>query len=300
MAKSLNLERRLLDVKNQATASGLNAQVRALDFKGGDWLALKFVHNSKVVELRYRKGPTQARILVAGSDADLARRVRDLHLSLMRQHDKVLENGYRRMLSRAARMLEEFESRMLKDQEVLNRGLEFIRTEELGAAYQPALAIRSQGRRERNYDVIPAVVIPVDPVPEMAAIGSDGKLFDLSDLLRSQREERKDVKPSGSRNWNLVEGIADVGQVGVELISDVVASFAFSSIPGNAAKAAEQISEAATSGAAEITAETAPQAFEAIADAGGSAAEVVVQSSSCLGDAACAGADCGGIDCMPF
>src|SRR4051812_7554484 len=54
--KKLYVERWLLTLKTASTEAGLNASVRALDFKGGKFLAFEVSQGDEALELRYRKG----------------------------------------------------------------------------------------------------------------------------------------------------------------------------------------------------------------------------------------------------
>ena len=69
MDKKLYVERWLLTVKTAATDAGLDAHVRALDFKGGQFLALEVSQGDEALEIRYQKRWTGAGQVATASPA---------------------------------------------------------------------------------------------------------------------------------------------------------------------------------------------------------------------------------------
>lgn len=307
MDRKLYVERWLLELKAAAAQAGLAAHVRALDFKGGQWLAFDVQRGDEVLGLRYRKRRTGARMVAASTGAQIVARVRDVHVRLLREHRGLLENGLRRFLRRSIRLLEALESAWLLEDDLPQRLQTAIRQVKQAAPLRPAALVRSRRGTRTGYEVLPAALRSDASGTKFAAI-LEGRLVPLSDLFpdkakanATQRSPETDSRPG-------IVDVAEIGLDGIELLAFGV-GVAVESLSAPAASAAslgdvdpsapvEAIAEAGSS-AVEGLAETAGAAAEGLAAVGGTAAEAISSAGGCLPDAACGAIDCGGIDCVP-
>jgi hypothetical protein len=93
--KKLYVERWLLTIKTAAADAGLEARVRALDFKGGQFLALEVAQGDEALEMRYQKRWTGAGQVAVATGAAITAQVRQIHEQLVKKHRRLLENGLR-------------------------------------------------------------------------------------------------------------------------------------------------------------------------------------------------------------
>jgi hypothetical protein len=328
----LYFERWLLSIKVAATAAGLEAHVRALDFKGGQRLALEVRKASEALEFCYRKRRTGPHMVAAATGAEIVGRVRDVHQRVLAEHRKLLENGFRRFLRRSIRLLEALESALYRDVQLLPRALTALRDLPGAARARPAAVVRRRRTPAGRYEILPAAAVEQGSVIRFAGL-LDGRLVDLCELLPQRKTARPIPQTSRQRADTTRakgEGITPL-EVGSELL--LVAADALDPVlmrpmesaplPSDHVTAAPDLAEAvatggesgaeALAGAGDVMAEAvtaagaagaeslgmAEAAVEVVSNAG-TAAEALAETGSALSDAACAGIDCGGLDCIPL
>jgi hypothetical protein len=326
----LYLERWLLTLKVAAGAAGLEAHVRALDFKGGERLALEVRKANEAIEIRYRKRRTGPQIVAAATGAEIVGRLREVHKRVLAEHRKLLENGLRRFLRKSIRMLEALESSLYRDAEFLPRTATVLRDVSGAAAARPAALVRRRRTAAGRYEIQPAAAI--GQADQLRFVGfRDGRLVDLDEFM-PKRKSAKDgtaALQARSRSSTTNEAITPL-DAGTELL--LVAADAIDSVvprrteigpiaAGEPIASTEVATETTASsleaieltGAGEIMAEAMPAAGEIAAESvsaagaavevvtsAGTASEALAETGSALADAACAGVDCGGIDCIPL
>jgi hypothetical protein len=279
MSQKLYVERWLLLLKEHAVQSGLDAQVRALDRKGGKWLALALSQGSERVEFRYYKRVAGAAMAAAATGAASAARARAVHRQVLDGHRGLLENGLRRFLSRSMRLLETLE-RAFRDDVDLPRRLEAalaqieptLREQRLEA--RPAAAARKP-KRFAPMEILPAACLHGAGRQHIFAV-RDGQLVDLAALVPLRRQPKDQPGEKESFTWWTLQQVADPGagalvEGGLELVT--------------------------SSGGAEAL-QAGATALGNLAQVGASAVEVAAESSACA-DASLGGLDCGAIDCAP-
>ncbi|MCI0460034.1 MAG: hypothetical protein L0Z62_24035 [Gemmataceae bacterium] len=322
MDTKLYVERWLLILKAAAQSAGLQAHVRALDFKGGRWLAFEVRKGDAALELRFRKRRTGARRLVVATGAEIVGRVREVHARLLAEHRGLLENGLRRFLRRSLALLEALESAFLRDVDLPSRLQAALHEVKEASGARPAALARRRAL-PRRYEILPAAAFSQASATRFFGV-SERRLVDLADLLMGKKERallRQRPKAEASADFEVVpEGIEllflavppvpslPLGPGGA---SPAVVPDMLPEVPADAGGLpAEGVLEVGGA-AAEAVAGVADVTGEALTSAGGAAAEVVgastgaaveavAQAGSCLSDAACAGFDCGGLDCLPF
>jgi hypothetical protein len=295
----LYLERWLLALKAAAVRAGLEAHVRALDYKGGRRLALEVRQPGAALELRYRKRRTGARILAAATSAAIVGRVRELHSRLLAEHPGLLENGFRRFLRRSLGLLAALESALARDVDLPRRLDQALREVKEASGARPAALVRRQPGLRRRYEVLAAAAFVRGPATRFVAV-IDSRFVDLSELLVGKPAPRPEAargKGPASGTWDDLPTLADAG---IELLSLATSWVPDASSAGEAGSSvpAEAIGEAGGAAVEGIT-EAGGAVAEGLMETGGAAAEVLATTGSCLSDAACAGIDCGGLDCIP-
>ncbi|MCI0377742.1 MAG: hypothetical protein L0215_09060 [Gemmataceae bacterium] len=279
MHKNLHLERWLLLLKKEAVAAGLEARVRALDRKGGRWLALAVrqsphpqplsqrARGDNALEIRYYKRLVGPAMVAAATGPEIVGRVREAHERLLKYHRRVLENGLRRFLRRSIGLLQALETALLQDRELLkNADAALRRVPDAPVNLRPAAAARKKRGLGQGFEILPAAGLPFFGI-------RDGLLVDLSllaPLSKKQSAQHAQHQPWG--DW--------VGEAGVELVEAGIGAVD----PGAAAA---------------DTAASAAAGLADVAQVAGSAVDVVAQGGSACADASAGGIDCGGFDCVP-
>jgi hypothetical protein len=182
----LHVERWLLLLKTAATSAGFEVHVRALDFKGGNFLAFSVLQGSEALEVRYRKGWTGTGMVAAATGSAITAGVRQVHERLLQEHVGVLENGLRRFLRRSIDLLTALEF-ALKQETDLPRRYEAALREVGGVvgARFAAVVRRRPGLRVK-YEVLPAVAISQQGLGRFEGL-SRGQLVDLSHLIKKEQ-----------------------------------------------------------------------------------------------------------------
>jgi hypothetical protein len=268
--RKLYVERWLLTLKSAAVSAGLQAHVRALDFKGGEFLALEVRQENEALEIRYQKRWTGAGMVAAATGAGITTRVRQVHEQQLQQHARLLQNGLRRFLRRSISLLAALEAAFLHDAELPRRTEAALR--EVGglSGAIPAAVVRRRPGVFVKYEALPGVALREGPAIHFAGM-SHGKLVDLSDLIKTrppaEEEKREPGQDTGFRTVLVPPGLA--AAAGVELL------------------AAHQAPPAAAGGGGPTV-----DAVDV-----GDVAEAVGDAATCaLADASCPGADCGLLD----
>lgn len=303
MDRKLYVERWLLAVKDACTQEGLPAHVRALDHKGGQRLTLVIRQGDEAVEFCYRKRLAGVRMLAAATSPAFAARVKEVYARLLREHRRLLQNGYRRFLKRSIRLLGEIES--------APPGSLASEVPEAKGASPGLLARRLRGLPAR-YEVLPAAAFLTPTSARFVGV-VEKKLIELIDLIPGEDG------PSAPQA-NVTPAASSAG--GVELVSALAlpAAGAAAVAAGAAAAGLPPVADEAQAAAAAAVPSVVPPPAGGVGDgvaaiAEGLAnvvdgAEVVAAAGSCLSDAACSapdcsgvdlsGLDCGGIDCGGF
>ncbi|MCI0642357.1 MAG: hypothetical protein L0Y72_20755 [Gemmataceae bacterium] len=269
MNDKLYLERWLLLLKQEAADAGLEARVRALDRKGGQWLAFAVRQGSEALEIRYYKRLVGPALAAAATGAEIVGRVREVHAQVHRKHRRLLENGLRRFLLRSIALLQALESALLGDRELLKKAEAALQqAPKAPPNLRPAAAARKQRGLRKGFEILPAAGLPFFVI-------RDSRLVDLSLFVPlSKKQSEEQVQQARHLPWG-----EWVGEAGVELIS----------AGSGAADAGAAVAETgAAVGAGMLEA----------AQVAGAAVDVVGQGGSACADAS-AGIDCGGIDCVP-
>ncbi len=291
MDRKLYVERWLLAVKDACTQEGVPAHVRALDHKGGQRLALVIRQGNEAVEFCYRKRLAGVRMLAAATSPAFAARVKEVYARLLREHRRLLQNGYRRFLKRSVRLLGEIES-------APPGSLANEMPEAKGA--RPGLLARRLRGLPARYEVLPAAAFLTPASARFVGV-VEKKLIDLIDLIPGE-----EAPPAPPANVTPAGGSAG----GVELVSSLAlpAAGAAAVAAGAAAPGLLPVADEAQAAAAVPPVVPPPaggvgDGVAAIAEGLGNVidgAEVVAAAGSCLSDAACSALDCGGIDCGGF
>lgn len=295
VTQDLYLERWLLLVKKSAEAAGLKAIVRAVDRRGGRNLALEIELGDQGLELRCFKRRVGARVAAAATASTMLPPARAAIEHVLGEHAGLLEGGLRRFLRRSLQLLAALES-----------GFELARNAaELSRANFPALtrapAIRTCAAARlarglpRKWEALPAFAARQGPHTGFLVL-VDGRLGDLTRLVAPRKKSRHSTAAEPVDNWSLLGGILDASDLlvtGVELATGPWVQ---------STRATETAGEAVDSALVGIEAVNgAVEGSAAAAEATDVAVQVIAESgSSCLSDAACAGLDCGGLDCIPF
>jgi hypothetical protein len=328
----LYVERWLLTLKAAAGAAGLEGHVRALDFKGGERLALEICKGGEALEMCYRKRRTGAQMLAAATSADIVARVRDVHTRVLAEHRKLLENGFRRFLRRSIRLLESLESALYRDAELLQRTMTVLSDIPGAAGARPAAIARRGRTLARRYEILPAAALRQGTSIRFMGV-LEGRLVDLHELFPKRGTDKAAPfhRDGPERQGPGKDGVAQF-EAGTELL--LVATDAMDSLVTRRTGAAPTASSDLASGS-EDTAAGAIQAehcmeaagpteggdilAEAVSAAGdvsgvsvaageatvevvsnaATAAAALAETGSALSDAACGGVDCGGLDCIP-
>jgi hypothetical protein len=267
--RKLYLERWLLTLKTAAEGAGLDGHVRALDFKGGNFLAFEVHRGDEALELRYEKRWTGAGQVAVATEPGLTARVRQVHEQLLGQHRRLLENGLRRSLRRSIGLLAALESALRNDAELPRRYEAALR--EVGglAGARFAAVVRRRPGLFLKYEVLPAVALREGNALRFAGL-SRGQLVDISGLIKTESPRAdQGSTPSGNTGFRTVVVAPELAAAGgVELIGEKK--------PPPKGRAKAQTGHAA----------------------GGTDAVVFLEGASCLADATCASIDCGGVpDC---
>jgi hypothetical protein len=323
--QKLYLERWLLLLKNETVARGLDAHLRALDYKGGKWLAFAVGERSGRghgwrVEFRYRKRLTGPAMAAAATDADSAERVRGIHEAVLDNHRGLLENGLRRFLRRSIRLLQALSDAFRSDAglaarlEAGLREIDFALRQAKGGPMEarPAAAARRAGR---GYEMLPAACLSTRKGPRLIAIQA-GRPLELAALVPrpAKRSSRVQQDAADEPSWTLDlagdMGIETLGEWGTELLGagEGRAPALPGADPAGADLAGADLAGADLAGAvgdvevgalADLggAAEAGAGLAEGAAEAAGTAAEAIATSGSALADASCSGVDCGAVDC---
>jgi hypothetical protein len=329
----LYLERWLLTLKVAAGAAGLEAHVRALDFKGGERLALDARKANEAIEIRYRKRRTGPYMLAAATSAEIVGRLREVHKRVLAEHRKLLENGFRRFLRRSIGMLEALESSLYRDAEFLQRTATMLREVSGAATARPAALVRRRRTAAGRYEVLP--VAAVAQAGNIHLLGlRERRLIDLDEFMPKRKSARQaePYRPGAHDNRNAgAEGIdpLDAGSELFLVAADVLDTVMTRRTEAGLVTAADttpptdmsaesianvgSIEADGLTGAGEILAEAMPAAGEMAAESvsaagaavevlssAGTATEALAETGSAVADAACAGVDCGGLDCIPL
>jgi hypothetical protein len=307
--QKLYLERWLLLLKSEAVGRGLDAHLRALDYKGGKWLAFAVGERGGKgggrVEFRYRKRLTGPALAAAATDADSAERVRGIHEAVLNNHRGLLENGLRRFLRRSIRLLQALSDAFRSDAGLaarLDAGLREIDValrQAKGGPIEarPAAAARRAGR---GYEILPAACLLTRKGPRLIAIQA-GRPVELAALVPrpAERSSRAQKDAAAEPSWTLDlagdMGIEALGEWGTELFG--AGSERAPAVTG--ADLAGAVGDMDVGAIADLdgAAEAGAGLAEGAAEAAGTAAEVVATSGSALADASCSGVDCGAVDC---
>jgi hypothetical protein len=328
----LYFERWLLSLKAAATAAGLEAHVRALDFKGGKQLAFEVRKGNDALEICYRKRRTGAYMIAAATGAEIVGRVRDVHKRELAEHRKLLENGFRRFLARSIRMLEALESALYRDAQLLSRSSTVLRDVPGAGRATPSALVRRRRTAAGRHEILPAAAVVQGANIRFAGV-VDRRLVDLCELLPTKKTagpatRTSRLKPAAP---NAAEGLTPL-DAGTELL--LVAADVLDPVLTRRLESTPLVADQATAApdlAAEAIASPADMGADALADAGsviaeavtvagaagaesfgiaesavevvsnaGTAVQALAETGSALSDAACAGIDCGGLDCIPF
>jgi hypothetical protein len=328
----LYLERWLLTLKVAAGAAGLEAHVRALDFKGGVRLAIEVRKANEGVEIRYRKRRTGQHMVAAATGAEVVGRLREVHKRVLAEHRKLLENGFRRFLRRSIGFLEALESALYRDAEFLQRTATLLR-DVTGAGARPAALVRRRRTAAGRYEILPAAAIV--QATGIRFLGQrDRWLVDLDEFMPKRNSARKaaqgrpgvqDKRSAGGEGIDVLDAGSELVLVAADALDTVMARrmetgpIAAAEPTASTDLAAESIGNATSleacelTGAGEILAEAMPAtgeiAAQSVSVAGaavevlssaGTATEALAETGSAVADAACAGVDCGGLDCIPL
>jgi hypothetical protein len=278
--RNLHIERWLLSLKSQASAAGVEARVRALDFKGGSFLAFEVTHDGEVLEIRYRKGWAHTTRVVAATGPALAVTVRQVHEQLLQQHVRLLENGFRRFLRRSIDLLKALEAAFGPESDLPRRYEAALR--EMGglSGARMAAVVRKRPGMLVKFEVLPAVALSEGGTVHFAGL-SHGRLVDLSDLIKPDSAAKQAPRPAGTETgFRTVVMPADVPvkPQGVELVAPNRSN----------GIAAAVTADALVEGAAEIV----------------EAGACLFSDAACPGDCGidasaidCGSVDCGGVDC---
>jgi hypothetical protein len=275
--KKLYVERWLLLIKTAAVGAGLEARVRALDFKGGQHLALEVSRGNDALEVRYQKRWTGAGQVAVATGAALTAEVRQVHARVLGEHRRLLQNGLRRFLRRSIGLLAALESALRHDAELPRRYEAGLR--EVGGLSGARLAavVRKRPGLLVKYEVLPAVALREGSVTRFAGL-SRGRLVDVSELIKTQpakaQEGREPGQNTGFRTVTVAPELA--AAAGVELVA-----------PG-ASDEPSGASGPRPSPRLERPAKTV---------GGGQTAVVVADAASAFADAACLAVECGNVDC---
>jgi hypothetical protein len=270
--RQLYVERWLLSVKAAAIAAGLAAHVRALDFKGGKFLAFEVRQENEALEIRYLKRWTGAGMVAAATGAAITQRVREVFQQQLKAHARLLQSGLRRFLRRSIHLLTALESAFLPDSDLPRRVDAALREVGGVSGARPAAVVRKRPGVLVKYEVLPAVAFREGPAIHFAGL-SRGKLVDLSDLIKTTPPKEEDRPPPGQETGfrTVLIPPALAAAVGVELL----------------AQAPQAPPAAASAGGGS----GGPNAL----DAAGDVADVASHAACALSDASCPG-DCGGCD----
>jgi hypothetical protein len=293
MDRTLYLERWLLSIKMACLEVNLPAVVRALDFKGGSFVALELRQSNEALEIDYRKHLTGARFIVVATSVGLVSRLKAVHADLLRKHRRLLENGYRRFLKRSIRMLTALESAFTNDPGLMQR-LQTAQSDvpEARNATPAALVRRVRGVKVQ-FEILPAAAVFTPTSVDFVAI-VEKKLIEPWTLIPG--EDKQVAPPPTSPSPTNVTTAVPTRPSGVELVAaPAIAAGAIGT--GVLLSEAERAAQAAMPPPAvgPGIGEVVGGVLEGVATSA-DAVEVVATSASCLGDAACSAPDCSGID----
>ncbi|MEM7263914.1 MAG: hypothetical protein AAF488_18150 [Planctomycetota bacterium] len=309
MDRRLHVERWLLSLKSSLVETGLDARVRAWDRKGGELVSLLVFDRSDALEIRTRKLRLRSQLVVACTSPSLATRVADVAIDGLADHRRLLENGLRKFWRRAADLLIAL-SRTQSSTPVLTSG-----------AHAAQVALH-RNRQPQCYDGQYAA----DRGGRAFAAISGDQLRGLNELLGVDESRVAEKTPSAGQAsepfLSPLDGI-DLFLLGAPLLTDDDSELATPAgttvetvghaaeggtlavngaidTTGDVAEAGLAAADIGLGGAADTASELAGSAGEAAAAAAEAAGEAISGTASALSDAACAGLDCGGLDCVPF
>jgi len=286
--KKLYVERWLLMVKDALAAASLDAHVRALDFKGGKFLALEVHQGDEALEMRYQKRWTGAGQVAVATGATITAQVRQVHEQLLRQHRRLLENGLRRFLRRSIGLLAAMQAAFRDDAELPRRYETALR--ELGglAGARMAAVVRRRPGLFLKYEVLPAVALKEGSAIRFAGL-SRGQLVDVTGLIKTEASKPEEGRePGQTTGFRTIQTASQLPpKEGVELLAPGAAAVgAAAMLPPGAGPGNE--------GGADQTAQVVSGKSSALADA--SCPNVACASGDCAA-ADWGSVDCGNVDC---
>jgi len=280
----LYVERWLLALQAGAMAAGLEAHVRALDYKAGRRLAFQVRKGNESLEIRYQKRRTGTRMLAAATNAEIVGRVREVHLSVLSEHRRLMENGFRRFLRKSIRMLEALESTLYRDAGLMHRTLTMLREISGTAGAKPAAVVRRRQTAGGRYEIMPAAALSSGIAVRLLSV-LDGRLVDLDELMAKKKlvkstkgGRQQDSTSSSQTGWS------DIADIGREL---VLVAGELADLPVNRASPAmpaAPVAPSANVGPAELATDGGATA-EGVMDAGGIMAEHVAEAGGATAEA---------------
>jgi hypothetical protein len=293
MDKNLHVERWLLTLKTATAEAGLEAHVRALDFKGGKFLAFEVSQGDEALELRYEKRWAGAGQVAVATGAAITAQVRQVHERLLGQRRRLLQNGLRRFLRHSIGLLAALESALRNDAELPRRFEAALR--ELGGFSGARLAavVRRRPGLFLKYEVLPALAIKEGTAIRFAGL-SRGQLVDVSSLIKTQPSTPEEGRsPSQNTGFRTVQVAPELAvAAGVELVATTAVAAA--GVAAAAAAVPPAPGQTTPAGAAQGQAAVVSDKRSALSDA---ACPGDCLSSINFGPSDCGALDWGNVDC---